>query len=157
MKKPANQFYLFKSGLMVGPVTTEKLESLRSSGELSKYSWIMDDVNQTWQPVITMPGENPFQTTKDTLKARDLSGSFVFSKHPYLGMVKGIHSFGIELLMNLKVSRIAGLKTDTVLQLNLVDETNAQWVNARVVFQSAEEQADGLLLRFGWVNAPAML
>jgi hypothetical protein len=155
--KPASQFYLFKSGLMVGPVTPEKLEALRASGEISKYSWIMDDINQTWQPVITQPNENPFQRTQEVLKARDLSGTFVFSKKPYMGMVKGIHSFGIELVMTLKTLRIAGLKADTVLQLNLLDETNAQWVNTKVVFQSAEEQADGLLLRFGWLNAPAIL
>ena len=155
--KQAQQFYLFKSGLMVGPVTPEKLEALRTSGELSKYSWIMDDVNQTWQPVISQPNENPFQRTQEVLKARDLSGTFVFSKKPYMGMVKGIHSFGIELVMTLKSLRVSGLKPDTVLQLNLLDETNAQWVNTKVVFQSAEEQADGLLLRFGWLNAPAIL
>ena len=142
---------------MVGPVTPEKLEALRASGEISKYSWIMDDVNQTWQPVTGMPGENPFQKTQEVLQARDLSGSFVFSKKPYLGMVKGIHSFGIELIMNIKNLRVSGLKPDTVLQLNLADETNSQWVNTQVVFQSAEDHDDGVILRFGWLNAPAMI
>jgi hypothetical protein len=155
--KNANQYYLFKAGLMVGPVGPEKLESLRASGELAKYSWIMDDLNQTWQPVITMPGENPFQKTQEVLNSRDLSGTFVFSKKPYLGMVKGIHSFGIELIMDVKNLRIAGLKPDSVLQMNLADETNAQCVNAQVVFQSAEDHAEGVLLRFGWLNAPAMI
>lgn len=156
MSKPASQFYLFKSGLMVGPVTPQKLEALRANGEINQYSWIMDDINQTWQPVIHMPGENPFLQTKNTLQARDLSGSFIFSKRPYLGMVKGIHSFGIEIMMDLK-TRVAGLNPETILQLNLLDETHKQWVNTKVVFQSAEEQSEGLLLRFGWVNAPAML
>jgi len=154
--KTVTQYYLFKSGLLVGPVTPEKIEALRASGEINKYSWIMDDVNQAWQPVIAMPSENPFQKTKEVLQARDLSGSFVFSKKPYLGMVKGIHSFGVELLLEVK-TRLAGLNPETVLQLNLVDETNAHWVNTKVVFQSAEERIDGLLLRFGWQGVPAAI
>jgi hypothetical protein len=153
----ATRYYLFKAGQLFGPVTHEKLETLRQTGELLRYSWIMNETDQTWEPVDTVPKENPFTATQAALKSRDFSGAFVFGKHPYVGEVKGIHSFGVELFVSQTGRKIAGLEPNIVLQLNLADETHDQAINTEVVFQQAEEQPDGVLLRFGWVHGPAQL
>lgn len=155
--KAEERYYLFKAGQLHGPVSAEKLETLRKTGELLRYSWIMNETDQSWEPVDAKPKENPFTATKSALKSRDFSGAFIFAKNPYLGEVKGIHSFGVEILVPQSTRKIAGLEPNTVLQLNLADETHDQAINTEVVFQQAEEQSDGLLLRFGWVHGPAQL
>ena len=80
-------------------------------------------------------------------------------KKPYLGIVKGIHSFGLELLIQATptLRRSLGIQPESVLQLNLADETNGNAVNAKVVFQSCEDHAEGILLRLGWLTAPVLL
>ena len=153
--KTSERYYLFKGGQLFGPIVHEKLETLRKTGEILRYSWIMNESDQSWEPVDTKPKENPFTATKTTLKSRDFSGAFIFAKNPYLGEVKGIHSFGVELFID--GHKIAGLQPNTVLQLNLADETHDQAINTEVVFQQAEEQGNGVLLRFGWVQGPAQL
>jgi hypothetical protein len=156
-KSSAQRYYLFKAGQLHGPIAQQRLDDLRSTGELLRYSWIMNESEQTWTPVEPAPRENPFNSTQKTLNSRDFSGAFVFGKHPYLGEVKGIHSFGLELLVPQTHTKIAGLLPNTVLQLNLADETHDQAINTEVVFQQAEEQGNGVLLRFGWVHGPAQL
>jgi hypothetical protein len=155
--KHSNHYYLFKAGKITGPLNHEKVEGMRASGDLLKYSWMIDEETQKWQPIDTIPNENPFTATKEVLGEREISGSFFYMKKPYLGTVKGIHSFGLELLVDHDVSRISGMSPNTVLHLNLVDETNEQWVNTQVSFQSQESSKQGTLLRFGWVSGPAKI
>jgi hypothetical protein len=156
MKTPT-RYYLFKAGQLHGPVTDEKLTAMRVSGDLGRYSWIINEADQTWLPVESAPTENPFTASEKTLKSRDFSGAFIFGKHPYLGEVKGIHAFGLELLVPQASAKIAGLQANTVLQLNLADDSQSQAINTEVVFQQAEVQSDGVLMRFGWVHGPAQL
>ena len=156
MKKPS-LFYLFKSGTLVGPVSEEKLSQLRSSGELQRYSWIIDDTHQTWAPVISIPTENPFEASRERMSERHLSGAFIFMNKPYLGLVKGMHSFGVEVLLCEPGFKTNSIPANTVLHLNLADETNENAVNAKVIFQSAENHSEGTILRLGWFTAPVQL
>lgn len=153
----SKKYYLFKSGRLYGPLTEEKLTTLRTSGEIAKYSWIIDETQQKWQPVETAPQDNPFAASAQSAKDRDLSGAFIFGKNPHLGAVRGLHAFGVDLLVPAGSAKIAGLQPNTVLQLNLADESDAQSMNTEVVFQQAEEQPDGVLIRFAWVHGPAQL
>jgi hypothetical protein len=157
-----NHYYLYKAGKMVGPITELRLDAMRRSGEILHYSWIIDQLQQEWSPVDHVPHENPFLATKEAIGERVISGAFLWLTRPYIGLVKGIHSFGLELFVD-KASlgtsswKNVGLSMNSAVQLNLVDETHAQWLNAKVVFQTMEEQGDGLLLRFGWSDAPVRI
>ena len=155
--KSVTQYYLFKSGTLVGPITEEKLKQLQTSGEILRYSWIINNNEQTWAPITSSPAENPFQSTQKTLGARDLSGVFVFMNRPYLGIVKGIHSFGVEVLLKERDLKSNSIPADTVLQLNLADETHGNAVNTQVIFQSMENHVEGVILRLGWATAPVQL
>ena len=150
-----NRFYLFRAGRLVGPVGPEKVESLRKSKEIFHYSWIMDEETQRWVPIDSMPSENPFQASLSTLKERTLSGAFLNRAHPVTGVIKGMHSFGIELL-------VEGTKSQAIADhsahlLNLIDETNSKSTNAEVIYQGQEKTSEGILLRFTWREGPTPL
>jgi hypothetical protein len=150
-----NRFYLFRNGRLVGPVSSEKVDSLRKSKEILQYSWIMDEELQRWSPIDAMPAENPFQATLSTLKERTLSGAFLNRTHPITGLIKGIHSFGVELLVD--GSKSQPIAEHSTHLLNLIDETNLKSSNAEVIYQGQEKTSDGLLLRFTWRDAPTPL
>ena len=154
MSKKNTTYYLFKGGRLVGPVTAEKVESLRKNREIYQYSWIMDETHQTWMPIDEMPTENPFQATLSQLKERTLSGAFIYRQNVVEGTVKGIHSFGIEVLLSKESKHHQGLKSDTYFLLNLVDETNSKASNANVIYLGSEVTEAGTLLRFNWQDQP---
>lgn len=154
MKNSPNTYYLFKSGRLIGPVTSEKIEALRSSKEIYQYSWIMDEAHQTWMPIDEMPTENPFQATLSQLKERTLSGAFVHRHHVVEGTVKGIHSFGIELLVPKEQRDHQGMTKESRVLINLVDETHLKTSNANVIYQGSEPTEAGTLLRFNWQDQP---
>ncbi|MBC7397256.1 MAG: hypothetical protein H7333_07410 [Bdellovibrionales bacterium] len=156
MSKP-NRYYLFKAGRLVGPVTGTKIEELRVSKEILRYSWIMDETSQSWSPIDTMPTENPFEATLATLKERTLSGAFVYRDLPFTGEVKGIHSFGLELMLPKDNRSVNHIQNNSVHLLNLIDETNLKSSNAEVIFQGIEKLTEGSLLRFIWRDAPTPL
>jgi hypothetical protein len=150
-----NRFYLFRNGRLVGPVSGEKVEYLRKSKEIFQYSWIMDEDHQSWIPIDAMPTENPFQATLTTLKERTLSGAFLNRAHPITGVIKGMHSFGIELLVEGQKSQAIAEHSNHL--LNLIDETNMKSTNAEVIYQGQEKTPDGILIRFHWRDAPTPL
>ncbi len=154
MKNAKNTYYLFKTGRLIGPVTAEKIESLRASKEIYQYSWIMDEGTQTWAPVDEMPSENPFQASMKQLKERTLSGAFLHRQNVFEGIIRGIHSFGIELLLPKENRMHAQLQSESSFLLNLIDETNSKSSNASVVYQGSESTDAGTLLRFNWQDLP---
>ena len=152
-----NRYYLFKSGKLTGPLSQSKIEEMRSTGKLLQYSWMMDETTQSWSPIEGMPTENPFQASLQTLKERILSGAFQHRGKALSGVVRGMHSFGLVILLPRESRDWNGLSTTTPLTLNLVDETHLKTSNAKVTFQAAETTADGTLLRFSWHEAAAPL
>ena len=152
-----NRYYLFKSGKLTGPLSQSKIEEMRSNGKILTYSWMMDETTQTWSPIEGMPTENPFQASLQTLKERILSGAFQHRGKALSGIVKGMHSFGLEILMPKESRDWNGLSTSAPLLLNLVDETHLKTSNAKVTFQAAEATSEGTLLRFSWHEAAAPL
>ncbi len=156
MSQP-NRYYLFKAGRLVGPVTSHKIDELRLSKEILQYSWIMDEAKQSWTPVDEMPKENPFEATLATLKERTLSGAFMYRDSAFSGEIKGIHSFGLELMLPKDNRSVNHIQNNSIHLLNLIDETNLKSSNAEVVFQGIEKVADGNLLRFTWRDAPTPL
>jgi hypothetical protein len=118
---------------------------------------MMDETTQTWSPIEGMPTENPFQASLQTLKERILSGAFQHRGKALSGIVKGMHSFGLEILMPKESRDWNGLSTSAPLLLNLVDETHLKTSNAKVTFQAAEATSEGTLLRFSWHEAAAPL
>jgi hypothetical protein len=153
--EPKSRVYLLKTGHHVGPVSAQKIEELRRTKEIYLYSWMMDESSQRWLPVDEMPKENPFQASLSTLKERSLSGAFLNRAHPISGMIKGLHSFGVELLV--EGSKLFALMEKSIHLLNLIDETNFKSSNAEVIFQGQEKTSDGILLRFTWRESPTPL
>ena len=118
---------------------------------------MIDESNQKWHPVDAQPTENPFTATKETLGERVVSATFLYMKRPFIGLVKGIHSYGLEIIVDHDINKILGMSPNTVIQLNLVDETNEQWINTKVVFQSQEQTKLSVILRFGWLEGPVKI
>ena len=154
MTNSKNTYYLFKAGRLIGPLTAEKVEALRASREIFQYSWIMDEAHQTWTPVDEMPKENPFQASMKQLKERTLSGAFLHRQNVFEGIIRGIHSFGIELLLPKDNRTHTQLQGESSFLLNLIDETNSKSSNASVVYQGSESTDAGILLRFNWQDLP---
>ena len=155
MNTHAQHYYLFKAGKLVGPLSETRIDAMRKNGELLQYSFMIDDKTQKWSPTELTPSINPFAQNKENLEERVISGAFSWLNRPYLGQVKGMHDFGIELLLD--QGSIKGLQMNTPLQLNLVDETNSQWLNTKVIFQNAEENQNGILLRLNWAEGMEVL
>jgi hypothetical protein len=147
------QFYLYRAGSMIGPINQERLTSLKASGDLNKYTWIIDADAQKWMPIDAMPQENPFQMTQKVVGNREISGAFLFGNEAFSGTIQGIHSMGLELRMTHVDLRSMKIAPQTVLPLNLIDETNDQTLTTTVIFQGAEIQNEGVLVRLGWKNA----
>ena len=156
MSKP-NRYYLFKAGKLVGPVTGLKIDELRLSKEILRYSWMMDESTQAWTPVDEMPTENPFEATLTTLKERTLSAAFLYRDSAFTGEVKGIHSFGLEVMVPKESRSVNHIQANSIHVLNLIDETHLKSSNAEVIFQGLEKIAEGIILRFMWRDAPTPL
>lgn len=144
-----SKYYLFKSGQLRGPFTSEKIEAMRTSREILDYTWIIDNSTQKWSPIEDMPKANPFQASLKSLADRVLSGVFLERDTPIAGKVLGIHSFGLELLVTQGHHHVK-LREKSETLINLVDETNSKTSNALVVFQGKETTVDGVILRFMW-------
>ena len=155
MDAKKNRIYLFKAGRLIGPVSEQKIEDLRKSKEIYQYSWMMDEANQKWTPIDEMPKENPFQASLTTLKERVLSGAFLNRTNPVTGIVRGLHSFGVELFI--EGTKTPALNERSTYLMNLIDETNLKSTNAEVIYQSQEKTSDGILLRFNWRDGPTPL
>ena len=156
MSNPS-RYYLFKAGRLTGPLSASKIEEMRADGKLDQYSWMMDEASQAWTPIEGMPKENPFQSSLQTLKERTLSGAFIHRGKALAGVIKGMHAFGLEILLPKESREWNGLSTTAAMLLNLVDETHLKSSNTKVIFQSAEPTPEGTLLRFSWQDSPAPL
>lgn len=144
------QYYLFKQGTLTGPISAEKLETLRQSKKLQEYQWVIDSESQTWQAITQAPKENPFQMAQKTMKNRSLSAAFFVAKNAYSGVIQQLHSFGVEIVIKNQKGMLRGLNESKAIFLNLCDETNFTFVNAKAIIQSQEIAEDGLHLRFNW-------
>lgn len=144
------QYYLYKQGTLTGPVDTEKLEDLKTSRKLYEYQWMIDSESQTWKSICDSPGENPFKISQKNLKDRILSGAFFIAKKAYSGEIRSIHSFGVEIVIAKQKGMLNGFSENKSVFLNLCDETNYTFVNAKAFVQSQEIADDGLHIRFNW-------
>jgi hypothetical protein len=144
------KYYLYKQGTLTGPVASDKIEELKISKKLFEYQWMIDDESQTWKSICETPKENPFQISQKNMKDRTLSGAFFIAKNAYSGEIRTIHSFGVEIVLQHQKSILRGLSEFKSIFLNLCDETNFTFVNAKAIVQSQELTEDGLHIRFSW-------
>ncbi len=144
------QYYLYKKGTLTGPVTAEKIEDYRSSKKLQEYQWIIDSETQSWKSICEAPKENPFQISQKNMKDRTLSAAFFIAKNAYSGVIKHLHSFGVEIVLKNHKGILRGVSESKSIFLNLCDETNFTFVNAKAIIQSQEIAEDGLHIRFNW-------
>jgi hypothetical protein len=147
-----SSYYLFNTNGLYGPFTSAKIDTMRASGEIKRYVWIINEQLQSWEPVTAPPNENPFTKSKETLGAKDISAAFLVREEAVMGKVKGMHSYGIELWIAGETKRQIGITPGATVSLNIVDEGNLVSVNTKMKFQSFEDQAEGTLLRFGWIQ-----
>ena len=144
------QYYLYKQGTLTGPVTAEKIEDFKKSKKLQEYQWVIDSESQTWKSICDAPSENPFQMSHKNMKDRSLSAAFFIAKNAYSGVIKQLHSFGVEIVLKNQKGMLRGLSESKSIFLNLCDETNFTFVNAKAFIQSQEIADDGLHIRFNW-------
>lgn len=157
MVKPPElkKYYLYQNGKMVGPISQVKFDALKQNGEILHYSWYMDSVDQKWHSVDPKPEENPFTRTQESIGNRELTGTILSKINAFSGKILGMHSFGLEILLPHVQARRLGFKADEKVPLNLVDLANNEYMHVEGVFQSAEAQEGGLLVRLAWAEAPA--
>lgn len=144
------QYYLYKQGTLTGPVGSEKLDDLKKSKKLMEYHWVIDNESQTWKSLCDAPGDNPFKMSQENMKDRSLSGAFFIAKNAYSGIIRNFHSFGVELVLKDQKNPLRGLSELKSIFLNLCDETNFTFVNAKAFMESQEVAEDGLHVRFHW-------
>ncbi len=155
--KNTQRYYLYKDGSLLGPLNEDQLNALKVSKKINQYSWIIDEAKQSWSPITAAPSENPFQMTEKAIGKSELTGAFVFMKQPFLGVIQGIHSFGVELLVKQTALKSLSLIPESIIRLNLADETNSKEFHTQVKYQGSERHPEGILLRFGWMSALAQL
>ena len=148
------KYYLYQSGKLQGPLDVQQIEQMKTSGKIKQYTWIINNKDNVWEAVEPVPLENPFLMTQAHLENRELSGSFLFMKKPFLGIVQGIHAYGIELLITHDQNQISGIPLGHLLNLNLVDETHEKWINTKMSFQNLEKTKSGTLIRLNWHSRP---
>lgn len=144
------QYYLYKQGTLTGPVDGEKMDELKKSRKLFEYQWMIDSESQSWKSICEVPRDNPFRMSEKNMKDRQLSGAFFIAKTPYIGEIRQIHSFGVEIVLQNQKGLLRGLTESKSIFLNLCDETNYTFVNAKAIIQSQEYASDGLHIRFNW-------
>jgi len=144
------QYYLYKQGKLTGPLESDKIEDLKKSKKLMEYQYMIDNESQTWKSICETPKENPFQISLKNMKDRTLSAAFFVGKNAHSGNITQMHSFGVEIVLQDQKSMIRGLSESKSIYLNLCDETNFTFINAKAMIQSQEMADDGLHLRFNW-------
>jgi len=151
------QYYLYKHGSLTGPFGEEKIEDLKKTKKLMEYHWVIDSASQTWKSVCDAPANNPFQLSEKNMKDRSLSGAFFIAKNAYSGVIQSFHSFGVEIVLKNQKNPLRGLSELKSIFLNLCDETNFTFVNAKAFMQSQEVSDDGLHIRFHWDQQEVVL
>lgn len=144
------QYYLYKPGTLTGPVAVEKIEELKKTKKLYEYQWMIDSESQTWKSICETPKENPFKISQKNLKDRTLSGAFFIARNAFVGEIKQMHAFGVEIVLKNQKTPLRGISETKSIFLNLCDETNYTFVNAKAFLQSQEFAEDGLHVRFNW-------
>jgi hypothetical protein len=150
-------YYLFKAGRLTGPISHDRYDAMKLSGELLSFSWVIHEQDQKWTVIDPSPSENPFAASKKAIGERELSGAFLMGHEPIHGKVMGIHSYGIELKANDIDLRHLKMGVVKNIPLHLMDETHDQTLTTEVTFQGAEKMGDEVLIRFGWVSTPAQI
>ena len=144
------QYYLYKPGTLRGPIPADKVEELKASKKLFEYQWMIDNESQVWKSICDMPSENPFHLSQINTNGRMLSAAFFIAKNAYSGEIKQLHNFGVEILLPFQKNILRGLLESKSIFLNLCDETNFTFINAKAFIQSQEISADGLHIHFKW-------
>ncbi len=144
------QYYLYKHGTLAGPFPIDKIDELKKSKKLFEYQWMIDSESQIWKSICETPRENPFQISTKIKGNRILSGAFLIAKKAYSGEIRKIHSFGMEIVLQGQKSLLRGISESKSIALNLCDETNFIFVNAKAFIQNQEMAEDGLHLHFNW-------
>ncbi len=144
------QYYLYKQGTLNGPLTLEKIEELKKNKKILEYQWIIDSESQSWKSLSETPKENPFNITNHNIKDRVLSAAFFIGKNAHAGNIIKMHSFGVEVLLKQQKGLIRGISELKSILVNLCDETNFTFINAKAIIQSQEMTKEGLHVRFNW-------
>lgn len=150
-------YYLYKNGRLTGPITSEKLEEWKRNGKYFDFHWIIDSKQQIWRSVGGPPAGNPFHVPKHSADARSVSAAFSVSKDTYVGEVARLDSFGVDVVLKNVKRLLRGYDEHRIITLNLCDEINLVFVNAKVFLQDQKLTGKDLEIRFHWDEGAVVL
>lgn len=153
----SKKYYLYKNKKLVGPISQQKLDQLRTQNELLQYHWLIDSETQQWVSIDPLPTENPFLKTEQAVANRELHAAFLTKLNAFSGKILGLHSYGLELFIPHAFLKQLGLKNQDQVPLNLIDLSNQKFINTHGIFQTAEQQENGLVIHLTWAGLPASL
>jgi hypothetical protein len=147
--------YLGRGGRVHGPFPAEKLDELRLSGEIEKYTYLWDESAHEWRNLDPLPPEPgaPTQTTrKGGLEAADA----ICHDHCTLvaGLLENISDLGCELVSR-DHADAPRLALNSALVLNVLDKKGERAVNVRASASEVWRRDGAWIYRIRWAHRPA--
>jgi hypothetical protein len=180
------QIYLAKAGVVSGPYTEKEIESMRSSGELTNYSWISKGGPSNWQaldPMPALPGEPeraaapvaepprleaaqiepPRRASQPAPSRRSLRVADEVIEgvcHDYRSMVSGqivqVTESGCELLVVEAEASSPKFTSQAKVYLNLLNSKNGNTIDIAAKLLGVTHSRQGWTYRLEWESVPEL-
>jgi hypothetical protein len=163
MSGPGNgneqQIWLSREGKTEGPFSPSQVESMKSSGEYKKYTWIWSAKSKNWEPIY--PAPPPPALPKKTETAKKVNRELAAVCHDNRVIVGGIISSAIGNDSIMKTSDYGDMlppfKKGHKVIINLLDEDSGVAENAKAEIVDFKKTGSSWEYRLKWSDTPKLL
>jgi hypothetical protein len=153
------QIWLSKEGKTEGPFTPSQVESLKSSGDYKKYTWIWSAKSKNWEPIY--PAPPPPTLPKKAETAKKVNRELAAVCHDNRIIVGGIiaSSIGSDSIMKTTDygDRLPPFKKGAKVIINLLDEESGKTENVKAQIVDFKKTGGSWEYRLKWGDTPGLL
>jgi GYF domain 2 len=148
----ANPIYLGKRGKISGPFSAEDLERLRSSGEISNYTYLWNEESRSWTN-LEAPPPPPLGTKRAASSQRGWEAICSSGGHLLSGRVENVSPEGCDLVVS-HGSDSPDLAQASALILNVLDPAKKRAMNVKATLSGVYRHDGKWVYRLDWPSAP---
>jgi hypothetical protein len=153
------QIWLSKEGKTEGPFTPSQVESMKSSGEYNKYTWIWSAKLKNWEPIY--PAPPPPSLPKKAEVAKKVNLELAVICHDNRSIVGGVISSSMGSDSVMKTSDYGDMlppfKKGSKVMINLLDEASGKTENVKAQIVDFKKSGSNWEYRLKWSETPKLL
>jgi hypothetical protein len=165
MSGPGNgneqQIWLSKEGKTEGPFSPSQVETMKSSGEYKKYTWIWSAKSKNWEPIYPAPPPPAPTPAKKAETAKTVGHELAAVCHDNRTIVGGViaSSMGNDSVMKTQDygDMLPPFKKGSKVMVNLLDENSGKTENVKAQIVDFKKSGSSWEYRLQWIDTPTLL